>query len=74
MNKEKKYYVFRLKKTHFFITEYQSAIKRDIKFISTNYHICYASLLYQLTVLPFEEKCFASRKGMPQDLHQVRLR
>lgn len=30
-----------------------------------------ATLVDQLIVIPFEGKYFASRRGMPQDLHQI---
>lgn len=65
---EEKYCVYRLKNT--VITEYQSAIKRDIEFVSTRYQIF---MLLYLTNLrfTFEEKCFASRKGMSQDLYHI---
>lgn len=51
--------------------KYQSAIKHDIDFFSS-IRFYYASLLDQLIVIPFEEKYLASKKGMPQDLHQIR--
>lgn len=68
LRNEEKYCVYRLKNT--VITEYQSAIKRDIEFVSTRYQIF---MLLYLTNLrfTFEEKCFASRKGMSQDLYHI---
>lgn len=45
-------------------------LEHNIEFIST-IKFDYVSLLHQFTNLPFKEKCFASRKGKPQDLHQI---